>query len=188
MTLLASEFPERAFRITRDTYRKMAEQGLFQRHRVELIHGQVVEMSPQNVPIARAIQKLSAILQRALPEGVDVRVQLPAFAPDDSEPEPDLFVVRDDPEALEHPKAALLVIEVADSSLAFDRRVKLPLYAEMGVPEFWLVNLPKRRIEVYDQLRGAEYTQIRMFGEAEEVPVGAFPEVRVPVAAILTRP
>ena len=125
----------------------MIEAGFFRDERVELIQGVVVEESPQNAPHAYAIQVLNRLLMPRLVARADVRVQLP-FAPGThSLPEPDLAVVAIGDYKAAHPSAAILIIEVADASLKFDRQEKAELYARAGVPEYWVVNLADRVIE-----------------------------------------
>ena len=187
MTLVAQDFPERAFRVTRAQYRSMAEHGAFEGRRVELIRGEIVEMPPQNHPHSWGVQRLTTLIARALPDGYDVRPQLPVIGPDESEPEPDLLVVRSDPDATDHPETALLVVEVADTSVAYDRRVKARLYAEMGIPEMWIVDVSRQRIDVLDTIDRGEYTRTRPFGPSETVSMGAFPAVRIAVAEVLTK-
>ena len=118
--------------------------------RVELLEGAIVEMSPQDERHARVIQRLNRALVRALGDAFVVRPQLPlTFA--DSEPEPDLAVVRaeDAASADQHPSRASLVVEVSRASLAHDRSVKARVYARAGIPELWIVNTVDRVIEVH---------------------------------------
>jgi Uma2 family endonuclease len=116
---------------------------------VELLEGEVVEMSPQDKPHARALARLNGRFARALGEDYVVRPQLPLTFPD-SEPEPDLAIVRaEDEEAAErHPGTALLVVEVADSSMRRDLETKARIYARAGIPECWLVLVRSRSVEV----------------------------------------
>ena len=126
----------------------MAEMGLFENQRVELIDGEIICMSPQNNPHALAVSIIDALLHRMLPAEFTVRCQLPLVANESMEPEPDFAVVAGGPESQrEHPRTALLVIEVADTTLAYDRK-KASLYASVQVPEYWIVDLAKRRVEV----------------------------------------
>ena len=138
-------------RWTREEYDKMIDVGVLTANdRVELIEGEIVTVTPQNRPHATAVQLGAAALRRAFGEGVEVRQQLPLALGDDSEPEPDVAVVigltRDYRDA--HPTTALLILEVADSSLAFDRTNKARLYARAGIADYWLVNLVDNVLEV----------------------------------------
>ena len=116
---------------------------------VELLEGEIVQMSPQEKPHARATSRLTRWVTRFLGDEYAVRCQLPLTLPD-SEPEPDLAIVRtrEEDTADRHPRTALLVIEVADSSARYDLSVKARIYARAGIPEFWLVLVQQRTIEV----------------------------------------
>jgi Uma2 family endonuclease len=155
-----------AHRWTRREYERLAARGFFPPgKRVELIEGVIYDMSPQNSLHATAVRLANEALRVAFPPtaGFEIRSQLPLALSEDSEPEPDLAVVhgsirdfRDD-----HPTTALLVVEVADSSLLHDRKRKLPLYARSGIPEAWLLNLVRRELEIYrDPVDGAYQTRI----------------------------
>jgi Uma2 family endonuclease len=129
----------------------MIEAGLFRDERIELIGGVIVEMSPQNVPHAAAIQILTRLLVPPLVGRADVRVQLPFAVGDDSLPEPDLAIVKPELRASAHPDKAFLLIEVADTSLQFDRHDKADLYARAGIAEYWIVNLSDGVIERHSE-------------------------------------
>lgn len=129
----------------------MGEAGLFADERVELLDGEIITMSPQNPPHASITSRIAYALMRLLGSTVSVRVQLPIVLNDWSEPEPDIAVCLPDPDDYEreHPRAdqVLLVIEVADASLVYDRSEKGAAYASNGIPEYWIVNLVDRQIE-----------------------------------------
>jgi Uma2 family endonuclease len=130
----------------------MAEAGVFRPgERVELIGGRIVTMSPQNSPHFTGIRLAEDALRAIFAIGYEVRVQGPLDVSPASQPEPDIAVVpgsvRD--YATAHPTTALLVVEVAESSLPFDRGEKASLYASAAVPEYWIVNLLDHRLEVY---------------------------------------
>ncbi len=130
----------------------MAEAGLFLQERVELLEGTIITMSPQNSPHAGTVHRLLFVLSRVLGITAYVRVQAPIILNDWSEPEPDIAVCQPDPYDYTrgHPQAqqVYLVIEVADTSLAYDRTQKARAYASSGIPEYWIVNLIDRRVEV----------------------------------------
>ena len=140
-------------RFTREEYYRMGEAGLFAEERVELLDGEIITMPPQNPPHAGTTSGLATVVIRLLGANFTVRIQMPIVLNDWSEPEPDIAICRLDPDHYrnEHPKASdiLLLIEVAGSSLAYDRRRKVAAYAESGIPEYWIVNLVDRRIEVF---------------------------------------
>ncbi len=130
----------------------MAEAGIFAPgERIELIEGEIVAMTPQGSRHATAVALVHEALRGVLGTGFYVRQQLPLSLSLDSEPEPDVAVVRgaarDYVQA--HPTQALLVVEVADVTLAFDRGQKASLYARAGIPEYWIVNLVDRVLEVH---------------------------------------
>lgn len=181
---------------TRTEFERASELGLFRpEERLELIEGAIVEkVTPQNTPHATAIRASEEALRLAFPTGHDVRVQLPLALGDLSEPEPDVAVVtgtfRDYARA--HPRGAVLVVEVADTTLAYDRVTKGSLYARAGVPEYWLVNVPDRVLEVHrdpsameEQPLGHHYRSITRHLPGESVcPVHA-PASPVPVEDLL---
>ncbi len=130
----------------------MTEAGvLTPEDRVELIDGEILTVTPQSSAHATGVSLVHDALRVALGHDVHIRVQLPLALGADSEPEPDVAVVagsiRDYREA--HPHSALLVIEVADTTLAYDRDVKGSVYARAAVPEYWIVNLAASLVEVY---------------------------------------
>lgn len=137
-------------RITVEEYHRMTEAGILDEdEHVELIEGFLVAVTPQGIAHARVIQRLNGLLVRAVGQDLVVRPQLPLTLVD-SEPEPDLAVVRAE-EAQSgdrHPHTALLVVEVAGDSLLLDRGPKAALYARAGVPEYWIVNLGESAVEV----------------------------------------
>jgi Uma2 family endonuclease len=138
-----------AKRWTREEFYELAEQGYFRGKRVQLIDGEIFEMAPQGHPHAKAITMLTRWATTHFPSPALVRIQMPLNASAKSDPEPDVAIVPDPSWASsDHPESAILVIEVADSSLRLDRR-KIAIYAGCGAAEFWLVNLPESQVEVY---------------------------------------
>jgi Uma2 family endonuclease len=130
----------------------MGRAGLFREERVELLDGEIITMSPKNSPHAATVHRLWSVLSRILGVTAHVRAQDPIILDDWSEPEPDIAVCQTDPYdyAREHPRAhqVLLVIEVAASSLSYDRNRKAPAYAASCIPTCWIVNLTRRQVEV----------------------------------------
>ena len=130
----------------------MAEAGILSEDdRVELIEGDLVEMNPIGIRHAACVRRLTRLLGQRLGDELLLDVQNPVRLNGDLEPQADLAVLRaaDYREALPGPGDVLLVIEVADTSLAYDREVKLPLYARSGIPEAWLVDLQGGMVEVH---------------------------------------
>jgi Uma2 family endonuclease len=147
-------------RWTRAQYEQMVDAGVLTTDdRVELIDGYIVPMSPQNSRHTTSVEMARRVLEQACPSTMLVRAQFPLAIGVASEPEPDLAVVPGsiDDYVDQHPSEALLVIEVADSSLAKDREQKRLLYAQHGIPEYWIVNLVDRHIEVYRDPAGGDY-------------------------------
>lgn len=149
--LVAIATEPKALRWSIDEYHRLADAGLFDDRRVELIDGEILELSPQKSRHAVAIGLVEAALRRTLGEGFWVRTQMPLTLGGRSEPEPDVAVVRGHLRDYtdQHPTTALLVVEVSDSSLAYDRRRKAGLYASHCVAEYWVLNLADRRLEVF---------------------------------------
>ena len=145
-------------------YYRMAEADILtEEDRVELIAGQIVAMSPIGSRHAACVDRLNGLLHRQSEQAFIVRVQSPIALDAYSEPEPDLVLLRPraDFYAEAHPSVAdvLLAVEVADTSVDYDREVKLPLYAQAGLPEVWLIDLQESRIEVYARPQGGAYQQ-----------------------------
>ena len=150
--LTHSDVLERRHGITVDEYHRMIEAGtLGEDEHVQLIAGAVVAMTPQGPAHALVIQNLTRLVAQGLAADLALRPQLPLTLPDDSEPEPDLAVVRlaDARSREHHPRTALLVVEVAGDSLRLDRQTKAALYARSGITEYWIVNLAESTVEVH---------------------------------------
>lgn len=157
---MSVQFQKRYFNV--EEYYRMAEVGLLSPDdRVELIEGEIVEMSPIGCTHAGTVDRSSTVLRRKLGDAVQVRVQNPVRLNDFSEPQPDLALLkpRKDFYSNSHPtpEDVLVVIEVADTSVDYDRNVKLPLYSRAGIPEAWLMILPKELIEVHSQPKDGKY-------------------------------
>lgn len=178
-------------RFTVTDFYAMAEAGVFQDHRrVELIHGQVVDMAAIGAPHFRAVTRLTMLLTSLVAGRAEVSVQGPVRLDDYSEPQPDLAVIRPQTGADEtspyFPADVFLLIEVADSSLLYDRRTKTPLYAASGIPEYWIVNLQEQVVEVHRRPDGDRYAETSTHA-AGTLAIGALPGVSVSVDGILRR-
>lgn len=129
------------------------EAGLFVEERVELPNGEIITMAAQIPPRASVVSRIAVTFIRLLGILVTVRAQLPIVLNDRSEPEPDIALCRTDPNEYEreHPKAdqVCLVIEVAEASFSHDRGRKAAVYAESGIPEYWIAKLVDRRVEIF---------------------------------------
>ncbi len=172
-------------RLRREEYDRLVDAGTFDREHVELIRGVIVRMSPQGASHAGPIQALTRLLVPALVGRADVRIQLPLIGPDDSEPEPDIAVVAPGDYFRAHPDRAHLVIEVARTSLTYDRGTKAPLYAEMGVAELWIVDVEGQAVEVHRDPRAGGYGTITTHRTPAVLPLLAFPDVTVALAELL---
>lgn len=178
-----------------EDYARMGEAGVFRPdERVELIEGEIVPMSPHNRRHALRIAKLNALLVKAFAHSHDVRVQLPLTLGTHSEPEPDFAVValEQSEEGERHPTGADLVMEVADSSVPFDRSEKASLYAKAGIAEYWLLNLRSRRLEVRllpgpssEAPYGWDYAQLTLLAPGQTVAARFAPDTEFEVGLLL---
>ena len=151
---------------TANDFERMGEAGIFNRDaRLELIEGDVIDMPPIRSHHAACVNILSRLLDRAVGDEVLVSIQDPIRINDFSEPQPEvaLLRLRDDFYKDAHPTPAdvLLVVEVADTTVEYDRQIKAPLYAKAGIAEYWLVNLPDEQIEIYAEPENGEYKHVR---------------------------
>lgn len=171
-------------RLSRAEYDRLVETGDFNDQRVELIRGRVVEMSPQGAPHSWVVMRLNMLLTAALQGRALVLVQGPLAISDDSQPEPDVAVLEIGDYRKEHAKTASLVIEVADSSLTSDRRDKAPLYAECGIPEYWVVNIAAENVEVYLHPTDGTYDTVDTYASQDLLRPTRLPMVEITVADI----
>jgi Uma2 family endonuclease len=179
--------PDRVRPLLRSEYDRMVQLGLFHDERIELIQGVLIKkMSPQGAPHASTVHKLARILTTQLAARAEVRTQLPLALSDVSEPEPDVAITPPGDYDAEHPTTALLIIEVADSSLKVDR-VKCAIYASAGIPEYWIVNLGARTVEVYTSPDGDRYGEVRTLHTADVLRPRAFDDLAIAIADILPR-
>lgn len=149
---LSASDPVARWRWSREDYLRLNELGFFRNTRVQRIEGEIFRMSPQSEPHGYGVSQLIDWLQvPSVRKRFQIRPQFP-LALEDSDPEPDLaLVLRDEVDGVSTPSHAQLVVEVSRSSLEFDRTVKLALYARAGIPEYWIVDVDGRRLEVYRQ-------------------------------------
>jgi len=178
------------YRWTREAFEKLAEVGLVAPDaRLELIDGEILQkMSPQSSQHATAVLLVAEALRSIFtPPVYTIRVQLPLALGPYSEPEPDVAVVEGAPRRYrdEHPSSAVLVVEVADASLQFDRTRKAALYARAGIPEYWIVNLLDGVLEVHRRPEGDTYRERLVLPSQERVRPLARPEVEIAVAELL---
>ena len=171
-------------------YHRMGEAGILSpRDRVELVEGELVAMSPVGSQHIGAVNALNRLLMRAVGDKGVVSVQNPVRLDDRTEPEPDVAVLKpradDYRSAMPGPRDVLLAVEVADSSLGYDRAVKAPLYASHGIPELWIVDLAAREVEVHRVPEGGRYATLALVGPGGALEPALLPGVSIPAAAAL---
>jgi Uma2 family endonuclease len=157
-----------------DEYERMIEAGIFDPEaRVELIDGEIVEMTPINLPHAVCVTRLELVFHEMLGRSALVWAQNPVRIPDKSRPQPEVTLLkwRDDLYAGKHPEPndVILFIEVSDSTLREDRKVKVPLYARGGIPQVWIVNLNDEVVEVYSDPGEGKYKTINRLERGESL-------------------
>ena len=175
---------------TADEYHRMVAAGILDEDdAVELICGDIVNKAPKSARHAACLSKLTEPLASALRQRATIPVQDPIALGPFSEPDPDIVLARHrvDAYAKGHPSGGdvLLVIEVADSSLLYDREVKLPLYAGAGIPEVWLLDLTRQAVTVFTEPGAKGYDNAFDKQSGDTLQPAAFPEVKLPVAALL---
>jgi Uma2 family endonuclease len=176
--------PEHIRPLSRAEYDRLVDLGWFVDERIELLRGMLVKMSPQNWLHAAAVAFFNERLVLQLAGLHEVRPQLPFAADDWSEPEPDLAVVRKDPARRAHPSELLLVVEIADSLLRADRGLKLAIYAEAGVPEYWIVDVKQLIVEVHTVPSDGRYARVQTLQDGDVLRPTLLPEVAIAVADI----
>ena len=180
-------YPERK-RFTVHDFHAMIEAGVFHEDdRLELVDGEIIEMTPIGKKHVVCVRRLTTFFARNLPEDVSLDVQNPLTLTEEREYYPDLMLVRtvaDDDEDIAAPNDVLLAVEVSDSTLRFDRTVKLPSYAEAGMPEVWIVDLQQERILVHRDPLDGVYGQVEEIKKGDNLMVAALDSVELTVADI----
>jgi Uma2 family endonuclease len=177
-------------RFTVGDYHRMAEAGILGRDdRVELLDGAVVEMAPIGPLHAGHVNRLTALFTGRLGSRAVVSVRNPVVLSGYSELQPDLVLLRPRADfytnAHPQPPDILLIVEVADTTAALDRRVKVPLYAAAGVREVWLLDLPTEGLEVYRDPTAGGYRDARVLARGERLAPQAFPDLTLEVSNLL---
>ena len=175
---------------TTDEFVRMDEVGLFlQNPRVELIEGEIVEMSPIGPRHEACVTRATRRFVIAFTETALVRVQGSLLLSNWSLPQPDLVVARPRTDDYFNKRLSaddtFVVIEVSDTSIAFDRKIKLPLYAKAGIPEVWIEDLQKNRLLVYRDLNGGTYSTNLVLSPKDSVSLAAFPDAVFSVSDLL---
>lgn len=174
---------------TTSEYHTMLDSGILREEdRVELIEGEIWQMTPIGGEHVGGVAYLDRVFQRSLGDETLVLVQSPIHLSDISEPQPDLLVVRFRSDfyrkGLPSPTDTFLLVEVADSSVQYDRK-KIGLYARSGIPEVWLVNIPGSALELYRDPSPQGYREVRTLGRGDRLSPLAFPDLVLSVSAIL---
>jgi Uma2 family endonuclease len=177
-------------RFTVDEYHRMADAGILgEDDRVELIDGEIVQMTPIGPRHAGTVMRVLRVLFEGVAGRASVAAQNPAVLDELSEPQPDVYVARtrNDDYTVGHPRPEdlLLVVEVSDSSLAFDRDVKIPHYAMTGVTETWIVDLVDDRVVAYRSPIGSAYADVQSFARGSAITPLTFPDLNLNVDDIL---
>lgn len=159
-----------------EEYHRMAEAGILKlTEKVELIDGEIIRMSPVGSRHASIVDLLTEVLMDLLKKEVIIRVQSPININKRSEPEPDITILkkRKDRYSTSHPKPEdiILIIEVADATFEYDSTTKASLYASGNIQEYWLIDLNKDRIEVYQNPAGEEYLNKKIVRKSDELSI-----------------
>jgi Uma2 family endonuclease len=179
--------PPRAFRWPKSLYHQMGELSWFRGKRVELIDGEIIQMAPMGTPHFSTLNIAQRALASAYGHSHFVSVQCPFNAGDNSEPEPDIAVIKGDARDFYDrlPSSAVLIVEIADSSLAYDRATKLAIYSRSMIPEYWIVNLVDHVIEVYAEPDGAgKFAAHKVFKLGDRLRLPGLPEAHLAVSDV----
>ena len=190
MTLQLAKPQVKNFRFTISQYHQMSEAGILSENdKVELINGEIIEMSPIGRRHTACVNRLNSVFSQLLGKKVIVAVQNPILLNNLSEPEPDIALLKPRADFYEsghpQPQDIFLLIEVADSSIEYDRDVKIPLYASSGITEVWLVDIYQQVITVYRYPTEHDYRDIQTLSRGEKLSISAFPENNLFVDDIL---
>jgi Uma2 family endonuclease len=176
-------------RLTVDEYYRMAELGILAPDaRVELIEGEIIDMTPQGSRLGAVLSRLNERIVTAVGSSAIVRCQLPVRLGNRSEPEPDFAIVRPDPSyyARAHPVASdvVLLIEVSHTSVKYDRYVKTPLYARHGIVEVWVIDIEAARVHLFRAPRDGNYADVTSVDRPDALTPVALPLVRIDLSEI----
>ncbi|MEH2299918.1 MAG: Uma2 family endonuclease [Nostoc sp.] len=179
-------------KFTVEQYHKMVESGILKEDdRVELIRGEIIEMSPIGTKHAACVNRLVNLLVQLLGKRVILAAQNPVVLNNNSEPQPDVALLksRDDFYATAHPQPQdiFLLIEVADSTVVYEREEKIPLYAKANIIEVWLVDINEQIVEVYQQPTAVRYQLMQKFTSGQTLSIQTFPDVSISVNEIFGR-
>jgi Uma2 family endonuclease len=172
-----------------EDYHRMGRAGILREDsRIELIEGELIDMAPIGSLHASVVSTLSMLFARQVGELAIVSTQNPVSLPPDNEPQPDITLLKPRPDRYRNalPLAAdvLLIIEVADTTVEYDREIKLPLYAQHGIPEVWLVDLQGGILEIYLEPGSKGYRKLLRPDRGETIAPALIDEARLPLAEI----
>lgn len=175
---------------TVDEYHRMWDAGIFpEEKRFELIRGEIIEMPPPKPPHSGRVNRLTSLFTERLGKSIILAVQNPSTIDDMSEPVPDVLLLKPRAdfygECHPVPDDILLAIEVSNTTLRFDTKVKGPLYAEAGIREYWILNIPKNVLEVRSEPVNGVYTRHEILKHGQTVSPRAFPEISFQIDEIL---
>ncbi|MEQ9234533.1 Uma2 family endonuclease [Coleofasciculus sp. E2-BRE-01] len=174
---------------TIDEYHRMIAAGILEDRRVELLQGEIIEMSPEGEPHAYFSSEAGEYLMRRLSDRAMVRLAKPITLPNNSEPEPDIAIVqRLGREYLEHhpyPDNIFWLIEYSESSLEKDLEIKRKIYAQVGISEYWVINLKRRQLIVFRDPQDGEYASRSTLTGGRIYPL-AFPDISISVDSIVS--
>ena len=185
---MSTALQQRLFNV--DEYHWMAKAGIFsEEDRIELIEGAIVTMTPIGPPHSGTVNRLTQLFINRLAEKAVVSVQNPVRLDSFSEPQPDFAVLKPKKDfysqELPGPTDVLWLVEIAEASVKSDREIKAPLYAKAGIPEYWLVDLPARAVEVCRDPDQGRYQSVSRLEQGESIRPGLLPETEFHIAEIL---
>jgi Uma2 family endonuclease len=169
-------------------YHQMIDSGLLDNRKVELIQGEIIEMSPEGAPHSSFCGEIGEYLRRVLGDQAKIREAHPITLPDTSEPEPDIAIVRNRSTLYRdrhpYPEDIFWLIEISDSTLTKDLGIKKDLYASVGIAEYWVINLQESVLVVFSNLTSAGYQSTTSFTSGIISPV-AFPNISIDIQKLL---
>ena len=182
--------PRQTRKFTVDEYYRMAEAGILHHtERVELINGEIIVMPPIGNPHATGVRRIDRVFRQTAGDAVTISGQNPVRLGDHSDPQPDIAILRyrEDDYSDKPPSAedVLLIIEVSDSTLAYDRGTKADIYARFNVPEIWVMNLPEDCIEGFSDPGPEGYTRQTTYRRGDKISPAALPDLEFAVDDLL---
>lgn len=180
---MSAVFTPSRYKLSIEDYHKLGEAGILDEDsRVELIEGDLIEMAPIGVPHMRCVNRLNRLLVSAVGDAAVVSVQNPVTLPPRSEPQPDFALLKPGADSADHvpyPADVLLIVEVADTTLTYDRRTKLPLYARAGIVEVWIVDVQGQTIEAFGSPTESGYAQSALYRKDASIFPAHLPAVSI---------